>query len=360
MAGSSSGPRSFWVYIGNTTREGIALFKLDSSTGKLTAEGIAAPANSPGFLTISPNQKYLYAGVKSGTPAQAAVQSFGINAKTGRLTPLNEEPSGGDESCYVSVDPLNKNVLAAHFGAATVSVLPIKPDGSLAPRTALLKQEGTGPLLPQQSQAHAHFLNTDPAGNFALSCDYGADKVFIYKFDSAKGTLTPQDAVKMPPGSAPRHLTFHPNGKWVYVLNELNGTIGGFSYDGARGTLDQIEIVSAMKEGFKGKNRSAEVQIHPNGRFLYASHRDDTNFISIFSINSITGQLKLVDFQDSMGKTPRNFRIDPTGQYMIVANQDSSNIVLFSIDDHTGKLKQAGEPMPVGSPICVKFLAAEE
>lgn len=357
----------YWAYIGNTTKDGIGLFKLDTDTGKLTHEGIAAPANSPGFLYVAPDQKHLYAGVTTDGNV-AGVESFSIDAKTGKLTPINTEKSGGDEAAYVSVDPRNKNVLAAHWGEkgpTVVSVLPIGAGGKVLPPTSVVEQIGKGPL-PQQPHAHPHYIHTDVSGNYAFACDYGADKVFFYKLDAAKGVLTANNppSIAMPPGSAPRQLAFHPNNKWVYLLNELSGTIAALRYDPANGTLNQIEIASAMKEGFNGKNRSAAVSVHPSGKFLYASNRDDTNFVTVFSIDQSTGKLKVVDYTPTLGHTPRDFRIDPTGKYMLLGNQDSrpdaaSNLVLFKIDPSTGKLTKVGDPIPFASPICVTFVAAE-
>jgi 6-phosphogluconolactonase len=310
---------------------------------------------------------HLYAGVTIDQNV-AGVESFSIDARTGRLTPINTEKSGGDEAAYVSVDAQNKNVLAAHWGdngPTVVSVLPIGQGGKVMPPSSIVTQTGKGPL-PQQPHAHPHYINTDFTGNYAFACDYGADKVFFYKLDSARGLLTANDppSISLPPGSAPRQLAFHPNNKWVYLLNELSGTVAALSYDPAKGTLSQIEIVSAMKDGFTGKNRSAAVQVHPSGKFLYASNRDDTNFVTVFSIDQSTGKLKVVDFTPTLGHTPRDFRICPTGKYMLLGNQDSrsdaaSNLVLFKIDQETGKLTKVGDPIPFGAPICVKFVAVE-
>jgi 6-phosphogluconolactonase len=361
-------PHLYWAYIGNTTNNGIGLFKLDTDTGKLTNEGIAAPASSPGFLTIAPDQKHLYAGITIERNV-AGIAAYDIDAKTGRLRQINVEKSGSDEADYVSVDPQNKNVLASHWGdngPTVVSVLPIGDGGKVMPPSSVVAQTGSGPVLPQQSHAHPHFINADVSGNYAFACDYGADKIFFYKLDSMKGLLTPNDppSLSMPPGSAPRQMAFHPNNRWVYVLNELGGTVAALNHDAAKGTLSQIEIVSAMKPGFNGKNRSAAVSVHPSGKFLYTSHRDDTNFVTVFSIDPSSGKLKVIDYTPSLGHTPRDFRIDPTGQYLLLGNQDSqadapSNLVLFKIDQETGKLTKVGGPILFASPICVKFLAAE-
>jgi 6-phosphogluconolactonase len=262
----------------------------------------------------------------------------------------------------VSIDPTGKNALVAHYAAATVSVVPIGPDGKLSPTTVRIKQTGSSVNPERQTHAYAHSINPSPDGRFAIACDLGADKLFIYKLDADKGILTPNDppSVSVPPGSGPRHLVFHPNGKWVYIVTEMGGTVIGYDYDAAKGTLQQMDLVHTLKEGFKGNNTSAEVQIDPTGRFLYASNRLDTNYLTIYSIDQSNGKLTLVGYQDSMGKVPRNFRLDPTGKFLLVANQDSSNLALFSVNQQDGKLTFVPPTMSVRNPICVKFVAVEE
>jgi 6-phosphogluconolactonase len=352
------------VYIGNNSAEGIGLFKLDTDKGTLTAAGIAGPANRPGFLAIAPNQKYLYAGVSNpvrpappGTPG--AIQGFSLDAATGKLTALNLQPSEGDEPAFVTVDPAGKNVLVANYGTATVAVLPLDAEGKLAAASSVIKQTGSSVDPQRQTHAYAHSINCSPDGKFAICCDLGADKLFVYKLDSTTGKLEANDppSVAVPPGSGPRHLTFHPNGKFVYALTEMGGTVVGYAYDAQKGSLTQIQISKTLKNDEKG-NGSAEVQIDPAGRFLYASNRLTTNYLTIFAIDQGTGQLTLKGYQDCLGKTPRNFRIDPTGRYLVLANQDSNTLVLFSIDQQTGLLTAVGQPIPtVRSPICVKFVA---
>ena len=362
FAQAPAAPQQYWVYIGNGDTKGIGLFKLDVTKGTLTPAGIAAVANKPGFLNISPNQKFLFAGVTANTPAgpAGAVQSFSIDSATGKLTPINLQPSEGDEPCFVSVDPSGRNVLSANYGTATVSVLPVDASGKLSAASSVIKEAGSSIDPVRQTHAYAHSINCDPAGNFAISCDLGADKLFIYKFDAATGKLTPNDppSVSTPPGSGPRHLTFHPNGKFVYALTEMGGMVLGYNYDAAKGTLTEFQTIKTLKNDEKG-NTSAEVQIDPTGKFLYASNRLTTNYLTIFSIDQTTGKLTLVGYQDSLGKTPRNYRIDPTGHFMVLANQESDNLILFRIDQATGKLTPVGDPLPTPKgPLCVKFLAA--
>jgi 6-phosphogluconolactonase len=238
-------------------------------------------------------------------------------------------------------------------------VLPIGAGGRLFPASCVVKETGSSVDPTRQTHAYAHSVNCDPAGNYAISCDLGADKLFIYRFDGDAGKLEPNDPpfVTVPPGSGPRHLTFSPDGKFIYQINEMGATVIVYSFDSANGTLTAIQSVKTLKHDEKG-NTSAEVQVDPTGRFLYASNRLTTNYLTIFSIDPPSGRLTLVGYQDSLGKTPRNFRIDPTGRYLLLANQNSDTLVLFAIDGRTGRLTPTGQPIPtVHSPSCVKFVA---
>lgn len=362
-ASGQEGPHQYWAYIGNTSDGGIGLYKLDADAGTLTSAGIAAPAHAPGFLTIAPNQKVLYSTITIDTPSGPAggIEGFSIDATTGKLTEINQQPSEGDEAPFVTVDPSGKVAIAANYAAARVTVLPIAADGRLSPASCVIQETGSSVNPERQSHAYAHSVNCDPSGKFAITCDLGADKLFIYKLDADAGKLTPNDppSVSVPPGSGPRHLTFSRDGKFVYQINEMGGTVIVYTFDAATGALTPIQTVSTLKNNEQG-NTSAEVQIDPSGRFLYASNRLTTNYLTIFSIDAGTGKLTLVGYQDSLGKTPRNFRIDPTGKYLLLANQNSDNLVLFAIDQQTGKLSPVGQPIPtVHGPICVKFLAVQ-
>jgi 6-phosphogluconolactonase len=290
------------------------------------------------------------------------VEGFSIDAVTGKLSPINTERSEKGPAAFVTVDPSGRDVLAAHYAFATVAVLPIDAGGRLSPVSCTIQETGSSVDPVRQTHAYAHSVNCDPAGNFAVSCDLGADKLFIYKFDAALGKLTPNDppSVSVPPGSGPRHLTFSHDGKFVYQINEMGATVIVYSFDATAGALTEIQSVKTLKNDEKG-NTSAEVQIDPTGRFLYASNRLTTNYLTIFAIDPSSGKLTLAGYQDSLGKTPRNFRIDPTGRYLLLANQDSNTLVLFSIDGQTGLLSPIGRPIPtVHGPTCVKFVAVKD
>jgi 6-phosphogluconolactonase len=364
QSGSASAPPAWWVYVGGNGKEGIHLYKFDMTTTALADQGIAGPAIAPGFMAIAPNKKFMYSVATIDGPNHqpiGGVAAFSIDATTGKLTPINEQSSQGEDPCFVAVDPLGKNALVANYNSATVAVLPIDASGKLAPATCTVKQTGSSTDPTRQTHAYAHSINLDPAGKFAFVCDLGADKIFIYNYDSAAGQLTAAATpfVTLPPGSGPRHFTFHPNGKFAYVVNEMGGTVVAYSYNADKGELTQLQLIHTLPSDFSGTNTSAEVQIHPNGKFLYASNRLGTNFLTIFSLDPNTGMLTLVGYQPSLGKTPRNFRLDPTGTFLIVANQDSNNVVVFRIDQNTGKLTPTGTSVDVPTPTCVKFLGIE-
>jgi 6-phosphogluconolactonase len=348
-----------WTYVAG--KEGISLFRLDPSTGALQPQGLAAPEEAE-FLAFTADGQFAYA-IDSSPAANdrrlGEVLAFSVDRATGKLTLLNRQSSQGDGPCFVTVDPQGKNVLVANYSSATVAVLPIGPDGSLGAARSVIKQTGSSVDPSRQKQAYAHSINLDPTGRIAFVADLGTDQLFIYQFDSARGKLMPSDPpfVRLPPGSGPRHFTFDPAGECAYLINELSGTIAVYSFDSESGRLDQEQLIRTLPADFKGLNTSAEVQVDPRGDFLYASNRGDTNFLTIFSIDHASGKLSLVGYQPTLGKTPRNFRIDPSGSDLIVANQESDSIVLFSIDRVSGRLRPVGEPQPVKAPMCVKFLA---
>jgi 6-phosphogluconolactonase len=359
----NAGTQKQWVYIGtytNAKSKGIYLFQLDLVTGKLTPEGLVAESKSPSFLAIHPNHRFLYAvnevdnfgGANSG-----AVSAFTIDPKNGHLTLLNQQSSRGAGPCHLSVDHQGKDVLVANYGSGSVAVLPIQLDGRLAPATAFDQHEGKGTNPQRQEGPHAHSFNVDAANRFAFAADLGLDKILIYRFDAARGTLTPNDppAAAVDPGSGPRHFAFHPNGRYAYIINEMASTVTALAYDAQKGTLTPLQTLSTLPGGFKGNSSTAEVQVHPSGKFLYGSNRGHDS-IAIFKIDPDTGRLTAAGHQSTQGKTPRNFGIDPTGQYLLAANQDSDSIVVFRIDPATGALTPTGQVVEAPTPVCVKFL----
>jgi len=360
-------PEKLWVYVGTYTgkdSKGIYRFDFDLATGKLSGQKLVAPITSPSFLAIHPNHRFLYAVNEVGNfkgQSSGAVTAFAIDRNTGNLKMLNQQSSGGDGPCHIVVDGKGKHVLVANYGGGSATVLPIQPDGRLGKATAFVQHTGSSVNKDRQKEAHAHSINLDPANHFAFVADLGLDKVMVYRYDADKGTLKANDppAGVVAPGSGPRHFAFHPNGHYAYVINELKSTVTAFRYDAENGVLKAMQTLSALPDGFKGDSWTAEVQVHPSGKFLYGSNRGHDS-IAIFSIDAKTGKLTVVGHQAKDIKTPRNFAIDPTGAYLLVGNQDSNSIVVFRIDAKTGELKPTGPVVKAPMPVCLKFIPRPE
>jgi 6-phosphogluconolactonase len=351
-------PDKYRVYLGTYTgklSKGIYSCELDLKDGKLSSLELAGEMTSPSFVAIHPSRKFLYA-VGEGGGKKAGVVAFSIDAQTGKLTKLNEGSSGGAGPCHLVVDATGKTVLAANYGGGSCCSIPIKADGSLAEGGSFFQHKGKG-ILPNQEGPHGHSINVDRANQFAFCCDLGLDKILIYKLDAGKGTMTPHGEFDTPPGSGPRHFAFHPNGKWAYTNGEMSMTLIAMDYDADKGMLTKKQVISTIPGGEKKKQFStAEVVVHPSGKFVYVSNRDAYNSIAIFSIDLKTGELTAVGHEKRGIKTPRNFAIEPTGRYMLVANQSGNNVISFRIDPKSGELTPTGSSVEVGSPVCVRFL----
>jgi 6-phosphogluconolactonase len=248
-------------------------------------------------------------------------------------------------------------VFAANFQSGHVAALPIAPDGSVGAATSVVQHEGRGPL-PNQAGPHAHFVTSDPAGAFVLACDLGVDKVFVYRLDG--GRLVPNDPphAALPPGSGPRHLAFHPNGRLVYVINQIASTLTVCAYDAPRGALDPLQTLSTLAGGYAGQHSAAHVLVHPSGRFVYGSNRGPDT-VAVFAVDAASGRLRLVQHVATQGKSPRNFAIDPSGTLLLAANEQSDVIVAFRIDPDTGRLAPTGATTPAPSPTCIVFAPQE-
>lgn len=356
-------PGKFWVYIGTYTgpeNAGIHLAEFDAATGALTAKGLAAKVVNPSFVAIHPSRKFLYAVSEVATgegKKTGAVTAFAVDAKTGTLTALNHQSSEGAGPCHLVVDASGKAVLVANYGAGSIASLPIGEDGKLGPAASAIQHKGKNANPNRQEGPHAHSINLDPSGKFAVVADLGLDEVLVYKFDAAKATLVPNvpPAAKVASGAGPRHFAFHPNGNFGYVINEMGNTVTAFAFDAAKGTLTTIQDVSTLPKDFKGSSFTAEVVMHPSGKFLYGSNRGHDS-LAIFQIDSASGKLTPVGIEPTGGKTPRNFAIDPTGAFVLAENQGSNSIVVFKIDQTTGALKATGHTLMVPSPVCVRMI----
>ena len=353
---------ALWAFVGTYTgkaSKGIYRVEFDPATGKLGTPELAAEVTSPSFLAVAPDRRHLFCvceisdfkGKKAG-----GVASFALDARAGELKPIDLESSVGAGPCHVVCDKQGKNVLVANYGGGSVAVLPVGPDGKLAPASAFVQHTGKGADKSRQEAPHAHSVNLDAANKFAVVADLGLDRVFVYKFDPAAGKITANDppAVELPPGSGPRHFAFHPNGKYAYVNSEMASTLTALAYDAGKGEFKILNTLSTLPAPTKG-NSTAETVVHPNGRFVYTSNRGH-NSIAIFAIDEATGKIKAIGHQGEGIKVPRNCNIDPSGRWMIVANQDGDSIIVFAIDPATGALTPTGQKAAVGSPVCVKFV----
>ena len=352
------------VYVGTFKREpskGIYAWRLDMTSGKMDPLGLAADTMRPVFIALHPNRRFLYA-VSRPTAVDrtnmGVVLSYAIDPKTAKLTLLNSFSTRGIDPSYVVVDRTGQNLLVANFGSnagkGCVAVFPVKKDGSLAEASDFIEYSGTGVHPQRQQGSHSHAINVSPDNDFAFVADLGLDKIFIYRFDAEKGKLTPNSPsyATLPPGAGPRQFVFHPNRKFFYVVNEIQSTVTTFAY--SAGSLKELQNVSTLPHGFNGASSAATLQVHPNGRFLYASNRG-ADEIAVYSIAQ-AGTLTLVESVPAQGRTPGSFAIDPSGSWLVAANQSSDLLVLFRIDPQTGRLTSTGQSFEVGTPSCVKFL----
>jgi len=359
---------SYLFYVGTYTEEGskskgIYAYRYDAKTAEITSLGLVAETTNPSWVTLHPNGRFLYAVNEVGNykaSNSGGVSAFSVDRATGKLTLLNELPTRGADPCYVTVDRTGKYVLVANYTGGSVAVFPILKDGSLGEAPALVQHSGHGPNPQRQEGPHAHSIDLSPDNRFAIVDDLGLDEVFVYKFDSIKGTLTPNDPpfAKVDSSAGPRHVALHPSGKFAYVIGEMGHTITAFSYDSASGRLRRLQSITTVPKDFTGRNDDAEVRVHSSGKFLYASNRGDDS-IAIYKIDQSKGTLEQVGSVPTGGKEPRSFEIDPTGTLLFAENQKSDNIVVFRIDAKTGRLTPTGKVLDVASPVCVKFVAAE-
>ncbi|MEX1018783.1 MAG: lactonase family protein [Litorilinea sp.] len=358
-----------FVYFGTYTRreatgagrsEGIYIYNLNRESGALTPVGTMSGVENPSFLALNPAKTHLYAvaelGDGDGKP-MGGVSAFAVDSKTGFLELLNSEASKGDGPCHLSVDASGTKVLVSNYGSGSVAVLPLADDGSLLPASDSVQHEGSS-INPQRQQGpHAHSVNLDSNNRFAYVADLGLDKILIYAFDADAGTITANRAqpwAKVKAGAGPRHFAFHPNNQYAYVINELDSTMTVFAFDGDKGTLDEIQTLSTLPDDFDGTSYCAEVRVHPNGKFVYGSNRGHDS-IAVFKVQD-DGSLKTVEYTSSQGEFPRNFNLDPSGEWLIAANQNTHNVFVYQVDTKTGKLTATDQSAVIPYPVCVKFL----
>jgi 6-phosphogluconolactonase len=352
------------VYFGTYTgakSQGIYVARFDSATGSLSAPELAAETKNPTFLAVALGGNFLYAVSEvdhMGDKPTGAVDAFVVDAKTGKLAPLNRQFSGGAGPCHISVDAAGKCLLVANYGGGSIAALPINADGSLGEATTNLQHHGSSVNTNRQAGPHAHSILPSPDNRFTLDCDLGLDKIFINHLDASAAKLTPGDPpfATVAPGSGPRHLVFSADGKFIYVINEMAGTINVFNYTATSGAMSEVQTISTLPKDFSGYNTTAEIALHPKGKFLYASNRGHDS-IAVFAVDRKTGRLTLVEHQSTLGRTPRHFAIDPTGRWLLAENQDSDSVVVFAIDPDTGRLIPTGQTVSIGSPVCAVFVS---
>ncbi len=332
---------------------GIGVYRMDPASGALAHAATIHGAANPSYLALHPRLPVLYAveELEAG-----AVTAFRFDAESGAAVLLGRQHSGGGSPAHLCVDRSGEWLLVANYGSGTVAVLPLSDDGSLGGAKHTVRHAGRSVHPERQAEAHAHYVAVDRANRFALVADLGMDKVMIYRFDAARGELLPHDPpwAAMEPGAGPRHFAFHPSGRWVYVINELDSTLVACTYDAAEGRLEPVQRVSTLPDGFAGTSTTAAVRVAPSGRFVYGSNRGHDSIV-VYAVDPAAGTLTYVDHVSTEGQTPRDFNIDPTGRFLLAANQDSDTIVTFRVDPERGTLTSMGHVIEAMSPVCVEF-----
>lgn len=360
---ASEASGQYLAYVGTYTgahSQGIYAYRCDARANTFTPLGCVAETVNPTFLALNPAGTRLYTVNETGEFKGAktgAVSAFAVDRETGRLRLLNQVSSAGPGPCHLAVDASGRDVLVANYTGGSAAVLPIRADGSLGEATARVQHTGSSVNPNRQREPHAHCVALSPDNRFAFVADLGIDQVKSYRFDPARGTLTANDPafVALPPGSGPRHLAFHPDGRHAYVINELLSTVTVLDYAAPTGVFSLRQTVSALPDGFTGRSTAAEIAVHPSGKFAYGSNRGQDS-VAVFAIASGTGELAPIQQAQTGGKTPRHIAIDPSGHFLWAENQDSDNITIFKIDEQTGRLSPTGQVLSVGAPVCVQFL----
>jgi 6-phosphogluconolactonase len=353
------------AYVGTYTRggsEGIYLYRVDPESGAMEPLGLAARTENPSYLAIHPSAPYLYAvnelGEFEGQPG-GGVSAFAIDSDH-RLRFLNSRPTGGAAPCYVSLDPGGRFVLVANYGGGSICAIPLMEDGSLAePSDWVQHHNGSEGDPERQARPHAHSIVMGPEGRYVFVADLGLDRIMVYQLELEAGQLRPNDPPwsMLAKGAGPRHLVFSSDGRYAYVINELDSTIAVFDYDDARGVLETIQIVPTLPQDFTDKNSCADIHLAPSGRYLYGSNRGHDS-IAVYAVDADTGRLTPRGHTSTQGRVPRNFAITPDGRFLLAANQESDSIVTLRIDVETGELHETGHMVEVPRPVCVRLMPA--
>lgn len=339
----------------NPAKMGIMVAEFDPATGKLSAPRMIQETRDPAHFTVTPDGRHLYM-CNTGTPG--GVSAFAVtDRKTGALQLLNYKESKGRGPSYVSVDKSGRVLLDANYGGGYIEAYSLAKDGSLDAQTAFVQHQGSSVHPQRQTKPYAHWVHTDPTNQFALVADLGTDHIVVYRLDASSGKLTPNNppSVATPAGTGPRHLAFHPNGKWVYATAELANEVMAFDWDARTGTLTLIQEVKTLDPSFTGESTAAEIAVHANGRFLYASNRGEDSIV-VYAIDPANGKLALKQRVSSRGRVPRYFTFDPTNRWLVVANQEGGSLSVFGVDEKSGELAPVGDPVALARPMGVVFL----
>ncbi len=347
------------VWIGMSTppqgqKAGIYRATIDEETGKLSQPILATEINGPEFLALRPDGQRLYAACPLPN-GKGGVAAFEISTDTKSLRHLNTEPIGSNGACHVAVDPAGRSLFSAQYGDGTIAAFPLAADGRIQPRTALIQHAGSGPNKARQDGPHPHSVNPAPKNEFLLVPDLGTDQIVVYHADPKTGLLEPRGHGNSPPGAGPRHMKFHPNGKFVYVLNELDLSVTAFKYNAATGDLEAIHTISTLPEELRENSCTAsEVCIHPNGRLLYAANRGHDS-IAAFSVDPESGKLTFIEREAIRGNNPRNFNLDPSGKWLLAGGLISNTISVFKVNQDNGSLLFTGQTVNTPAPMCIVF-----
>ena len=353
----------YFAYIGTYTKgnsEGIYAYRFDAASGHLSPLGAVAKIREPSFLAIHPNSRFLYAVSEIDDYDEdnnGSVSAFEIDRQSGAITPLNTVSSKGAWPCHLNVDQTGKTLAIANYRSGTVATISLEAGGKLGSGGAVIQNSGSSVNPKRQEGPHAHSADFSPDNRYLISADLGTDQVLVFRVDMRGGALEANDPAfaKVNPGAGPRHFAFHPSGKFGYVINELQSTVTAFNWDAGRGVLTEMQTISTLPEDYAEPTNTAEIEVHPSGKFLYGSNRGHDS-IAVFAIDEANGKLTAVERTSTQGKTPRSFAVDPTGQFLFAVNQNTNNLVVFRIDQQSGRLTQEGEPLQVPSPVCVKFV----
>ena len=360
--GSSSGETL--VFVGTYTKstsEGIYTYRMDNATGKLTQIAVVGGIEDPSYVVIHPNGKYLYSTSEVdsfGGENVGGVAAYAIDASSGELTLLSQRPSGGTWPCHATIDATGRWVIAANYLSGSASVFPVEADGSIGEAVHVAQHEGgSGVVVERQEGPHAHSVTVDPSNRFVLVADLGMDKVMIYELDGDTGRLNPAatPSVESAPGAGPRHIDFHPGGRYVCVLNEIDLTLSSYAYDEDTGGMTHVHTESTYQGEVADQPSTSDVHFSPDGRFVYNSNRGHDS-LSIFAFDDSTGKLSFVGHESTQGETPRGFNIHPSGDIVLAGNENSDTIVEFRRDAESGKLTATGQIVEVPMPVCIKFL----